>query len=583
MQHIIKFLLGIHRLLISASLSAQKSQQAYRDAFRPVCDSIEAYFGERVWHKNSLTVNKCQVKDEHMDIHFSNYLLNRPLRKEDVNTIQNILKQHFPEKYRKYSKDFSIFVNNRRIEQYISGYYSRIRRDEIIANNNFPRAEQPLVSRKSLPHSPTNGLNGRHIGLWQSHGLYYNRNEERWMWQRPRFFGTVEDLNSLDYVLTYIVPMLENAGANVMLPKERDFQANEVIVDNDSSTAGRYSEKNGKYKWEGKKQTGFAIPDGPLAYGQNPFTAGSSRVVRCVTDTKNESLARWTPDIPENGEYAVYVSYTSQKNSCKAARYEVRHKGGVSRFTVNQSIGGGTWIYLGTFGFDSDNKEQGVVLSNLSGDDKEYVCADAVRFGGGMGNVDTGGGVSGFPRYAEGARYWTQWAGMPTKVYANADRDDDYKNDIRARPLWINHLAGGSTRNPGAEGLGIPLDLSFALHTDDYLRGSDLISGTLAIYTTVTEGKSTFPAGGSRMANRELCDIVQTQVVDDIRALYAPGWGRRYLWDQSYFESRLPIVPSMLLELLSHNYIVDQHYGLEPVFKFTVSRAIYKGILKFLC
>ena len=37
------------------------------------------------------------------------------------------------------------------------------------------------------------------------------------------------------FVLPYLVPMLENAGAYVMLPRERDTQINEVIVDNDSS------------------------------------------------------------------------------------------------------------------------------------------------------------------------------------------------------------------------------------------------------------------------------------------------------------------------------------------------------------
>jgi len=38
----------------------------------------------------------------------------------------------------------------------------------------------------------------------------------------------------------------------------------------------------------------------------------------------------------------------------------------------------------------------------------------------------------------------------------------------------------------------------------------------------------------------------------------------------------------MLLELLSHQNFADMRYGLDPEFQFTVSRAIYKGFLKFI-
>ena len=55
------------------------------------------------------------------------------------------------------------------------------------------------------------------------------------------------------------------------------------------------------------------------------------------------------PDIPEAGEYAVYVSYQTLPGSVSDAKYLVFHNGGVAEFKVNQQIGGGTWVYLGTF------------------------------------------------------------------------------------------------------------------------------------------------------------------------------------------------------------------------------------------
>ncbi|HBN63780.1 MAG TPA: xanthan lyase, partial [Porphyromonadaceae bacterium] len=71
-------------------------------------------------------------------------------------------------------------------------------------------------------------------------------------------------------------------------------------------------------------------------------------------------------------------------------------------------------------------------------------------------------------------------------------------------------------------------------------------------------------------------------MVNDIQTLYEPTWNRRKLRDKPYHEAMEPQVPSMLIELLSHQNFADMRYGLDPTFRFTVSRAIYKGILKYL-
>ena len=84
----------------------------------------------------------------------------------------------------------------------------------------------------------TKGLDSRNIALWQSHGWYYENTLDRWEWQRARDFLTVEDIWTLSFVVPYLTPMLENAGATVWLPRERDFGSKEVIVDADKSSAG---------------------------------------------------------------------------------------------------------------------------------------------------------------------------------------------------------------------------------------------------------------------------------------------------------------------------------------------------------
>ena len=58
------------------------------------------------------------------------------------------------------------------------------------------------------------GLQNKIIAVWQSHGRYYDQAQQRWQWQRPRLFGTVEDLFAQGVVRPYLMPMLENAGAS---------------------------------------------------------------------------------------------------------------------------------------------------------------------------------------------------------------------------------------------------------------------------------------------------------------------------------------------------------------------------------
>lgn len=464
----------------------------------------------------------------------------------------------------------------------------------------------PLVTRENRPYNITNGLQNRHVAIWHSHGLYYDQKLARWEWQRPRLFQTVEDLYTMSYVLPFLTPMLEKAGAVVMLPRERDTQIHEIIVDNDSPESG-YSEQGGTYQWrtDEKDSRGFALKKEVYTHYDNPFRMGTYR--RIVTHNpelrKNAvmqpAFAEWIPDIPEAGRYAVYVSYASLPISARDARYIVHHKGGSDVFIVNQQMGGGTWIYLGTFVFDPGRNMDGkVTLTNASREINAVVTADAVKFGGGMGNI--GRTVedstllasyknitippltSHYPRFTESARYWLQWAGFADSVYTYYEGTNDYTDDYTSRGRWVNALAGGSVKHPNNPGLKIPVDLSLAFHTDAGVTKNDSIIGTLAIYTRDSDGTELLPTGHNRLTSRDYTDLVQTQIVNDVRAQWNPDWTRRGIWNRSYSESRSAQVPAMLLELLSHQNFSDMRYGLDPRFRFTVSRAIYKGILRYL-
>ena len=179
-------------------------------------------------------------------------------------------------------------------------------------------------------------------------------------------------------------------------------------------------------------------------------------------------------------------------------------------------------------------------------------------------------GPSGMPRWTEGARYWLIEQGADSAIW-NLYDGNEYKDDMKCRAMWVNSL-------------DTPVDMCLALHTDGLDSGNDsTIIGTLVIYTAKDdEGHTVLRDGRDReKTNRNLADWVQTQVVSDLRTI-APEWTRRQLKEANYCESRVPVVPSLILELLSHKNMADMKYGLDPKFRFTASRAVYKGILRYL-
>jgi hypothetical protein len=414
---------------------------------------------------------------------------------------------------------------------------------------------EPWVKNTSRPYSIDKGLDGRHLSLWASHGRYYDNNEGRWRWQRPALFGTTEDLFTQTIVIPYLIPMLENAGAVVYTPRERDWQRHEVIVDNNQLSMA-YQEQNVHHNWKDAPRAGFAMHEGKYHDQENPFEAGTARMIETTHSRSNLSTVSYQPEIPEEGRYAVYVSYQTVDDGIDDARYTVYHKGQKTEFCVNQRMGGSTWVYLGTFAFDKGSSELNrVVLSNHSRH-KGHVTADAVRFGGGMGNIERGGEISGLPRCLEGARYAAQWAGMPYEVYSSKQGVNDYGDDINVRSLSTNLLCGGSVFAPDSIGRGVPIELSLAIHSDAGHTTTGLgVFGSLAICTT-HQGDSTLATGMSREASRELAKDLLYNTTADLKYRYGE-WAARDFYDRNYSETRVPIVPSAILETLSHQNFGD--------------------------
>ena len=588
-----KRLLIISSLLLTLCFSAQGQSAIVKD-FKPACDSLSLLIQERNTVYGTLKLQAVMKRGSELDFYFTETLGDFPWYSGDTKWFLNTLKSLFPDKYKNYKvgEIYSKRVSHSNLVTPSLGFDGNP--SDTRQRTKNPSRRNIVTPLEGLDFS--RGLDGRHIALWQSHGYYFDNGAKRWQWQRAPLFQIVEDMYTQSYVLPYLVPMLENAGAYVLIPRERDVQKNEIIADNDSTHVhygtAAYSE-TGTWKTAG---TGFAALKPTYVGLENPFDDGTAQQAECTqAGKKNVATIEWRPEIPERGEYAVYVSYKTLPKSTSSAHYTVHHLGGASDFVVNQKMGGGTWIYLGTFEF-AEGSEGYVSLTNETPEGYKtaggsVVTADAVRFGGGMGNIarvsknDKNGTpeVSGMPRSAEGARYWLQWAGVSDKLFSQNEQNDDYKDDYMSRGDWVEWISRGSDMNSAKkDGLGIPVDLAFGFHTDAGVTPNDSIVGTLAIYTLRSEGSQKLPGGESRMTSREFADMVQSQIVNDLRSEYDTLWSRRQIWDRSYRESRTPSAPAMLLELLSHQNFADMKYGLDPSFRFTASRSVYKGMLKYL-
>ena len=519
----------------------------------------------------SLKVDRTNINrnGRRLDIYLNQNFSYQRFRHSLIDTIYKNLRNDLPQDIRRYS--IGIHTADRTIEQLIPNWARKVTSKDDLWNETLYKG-QPWVSNDSRPYTPTKGLTNIHMAVTPSHGLYYDNGDTLWEWQRPPLYCTREDLVTQSFAYPYLIPMLENAGAVVYTARERDWQTNSVIV---KAGSDDYREDG---NWTTSHMGGYVedslriCPDSLMVPTRSAQAGSGPGIVM--------STAMWIPDIPEDGDYAVYVTYQTESNSIDDARYIVFHSGGTTTFHVNQQMGGGTWVYLGTFHFRKGHSPQGMVTLDNSSQMHGTVNADAVRFGGGTAVEVREGLQLEAPRYNMGAKYYTRFSGAPDSIFNKYDGADDYREDIWTRPYMANWLSGGSIFNQNNPGLNVPLELYFALHTDaGYFHGDTLV-GTLGICTTNFNDRI-LGEGHSRYLSRDLTDMVLTGLIDDLNAGLDRDWVYRGIWDKNYCESREPQILSMLLELLSHQNYWDVKLALNPNFRFMASRSIYKSILKY--
>ncbi|MBP5259263.1 MAG: hypothetical protein J6Z12_01325 [Paludibacteraceae bacterium] len=498
-------------LLILTVLPAEAAR-VRRSAPKPVIPQV-VFHGNIQSSKTEFKVEKSVVKDHMITLYLEEDFCSLLMDEDYVAHIYDSVRRQLPAKYHDYPLE--IVSKGHPIGAYVPNHLRRVWPVDSARYPAYGKLQGEVVRRLYADSLTTQGLQGRNIALWNSHGLYWDPNALRWRWQRPRLHGTAEDLYTTSLVLRYLLPMLENAGAHVYMPRERDISLWENTV---------------------------------------PFRREGDSLVAVVTP-------------PEAGSFWLSFRYPQQEGADSAVKVRVWHGGRSSDFSVNETIGGGTWHYLDQLYLDGPTR---VVFRG-----KGVWTVDSLHVGGGMSRVG-----SGHPRYAEAACYYLRQAGLPDSLVYDQKKGvvNDYYDDIYSRSKWVNYLTGGSPVYPDYPGLGIPMDASLAIHTDAGITPMDSVVATLVLCTS----DSLFPSGYSQLASSDFAEYVRRQIVEDVRATVDPGWATRGIWHRQYVETRVPAVPALIVELLSHQNFSDLQRGFDPRFRFVAARAIYKGLLRFL-
>lgn len=418
----------------------------------------------------------------------------------------------------------------------------------------------------------TGALSGKTVYLSPGHGFTWTSlgSSFEWRTQRPATNQIVEDLVSTETLNQYLIPMLIGAGAHVVSVREADLNPNLVIVDN--GEAG-YSEQ-GSATFQNSTRPGWGRSPLPMSGDVLPFTVGTNRLMSSASTVTG--TVTYTVAIPADGYYNVSISYSAFSTRVTDAHYVVHHAGGATHFRVNQQRHGATWELLGRFYFHAGPTTVEVLNDSASGPNT-YISLDAIRFGGGAGQITRTGnatGVSGRPRFEESARYHAQFAGAPLDVFAPTDNTPgaDRTNDIGTRSrfaAWVHE--------PGEDAIYV------AWHTNAF-------DGTAVGTTTYVYGPN--PPDGSYnftgvAGSDDLAKAVHAELISDIKApsgWNSPSWKDRGV-DSAYFGELNPTnnseTPAILIEVAFHDAPSDSTQLKEPDFRQLAARAITQGIIKY--
>ncbi|KAA3644409.1 MAG: hypothetical protein DWP95_04665 [Proteobacteria bacterium] len=403
-------------------------------------------------------------------------------------------------------------------------------------------------------------LDDKLLFISQAHGWIDYNDSREWSTQRGINHDIVEDFVNSEGINQYLLSYLDLAGATTITLRERDMNTDMVIVD---EADNGYSEVGNAALFNHSGANGFANGQAPYSANTDPFrdNGGTDRII--TTSPTETAYAQWDFVVPRDGYYHVYVSYSGVGNRPSDAKYTVRHGDIDTEFIINQQKHRYIWNHLGEFYF-SQNGENHVRLSNQSAEAGTTVSADAVRLGGGMGDIRGNHHpvTSGHPRWEEGARPWVQYQGASNSVYSGGDVSS------RSRFADWEYYSGEDA-------------LYVSWHSN---AGPATARGTSSYIYSANPPDGTYDNTQAIAGSADLQMAIHDEIINDIRAAWDSNWQDRG-YRSAYFGEINPShnddMPSALIELAFHSNEDDADALRHPQFRKLAARAVYQGIVKY--
>jgi hypothetical protein len=408
---------------------------------------------------------------------------------------------------------------------------------------------------------PQGALSGVTVFLAAGHG--WTAGSSSWALQRPILWEMVEDYGNLD-MLNYIVHYAFNAGATVVPFRPVGWQPIEIVLDNDDP---------------GVTCTGtWQAGSGPKYYENWHTNSGIPYVWTTAAPTES-ATARYSATITVSGFYPVYCFTIAGSNRTNQL-YRVRHSGGLTEIRVDHRVVGNGWIWLGDY-YLVAGQENYVEISNQA-DEGGVVVADAIRWGGGMGDIVRPGPnqVSGYPRDEEAHRYWAHAelgnhaVGFDSNIW-DIPGYDDLSDNVRVAAKWAREM---NQEPPGGVLVERWRRVYLELHSN---AASGTARGQMCLITDL--GPTTYQTQFATILSNEIDgDLL---IVDD--EFEHPWYDRASpTYTGSYgaicTEANGNEFDATIVELAFHDNQLDAELLRDARVRAAMARACVQGIIRFL-
>lgn len=394
-------------------------------------------------------------------------------------------------------------------------------------------------------------LRGKTIAISPGHGYIFYSNLNAYSTQRGRVSwtgcgdcrGIVEDFETHEIVVRHLVPLLEGAGARVILLRDRSYQGVGAISDQGDGAA--FHETSGTFS---------DVPQGH---------AGALR-----RSTSGDAAAEWTIRAPARGPALLTAWFVGGAGHRADAALEVLGPFGSHRLLFDQTRHGQRWAPIGLLDLDRD-QEITVRLSAPPGAaEGAALDFDAIRIGAG--------------RHSSNHPWW-QMGAQPFAAYQSAPAAVRDLGDVTARPVYAEWFDADVYLSLHSNASG--QTNSTAAGTSSYRYSC----GTLADHATAPPAATCDdPTGSARLQ-----ETLHRSFIEALRAEWDPNWLDRGPRVANFGELRaLDDMPGVLLESAFHDQMrladgstlrmTDNQALHDPRWRRAAAFGLYRGLSEFL-